>query len=78
MPKISKPGKSVYLEVGIWYDDEQDVIHMTAKNVEGFHTTVNSDEKSVRGHPNLFGKLAKVLRDAGAPAPSQRSEPTDA
>jgi hypothetical protein len=68
--RTSKPGNSVYLDVGIWYDDEQGHIHMTARNVEGFHTTVNADPASKRGHPNLFGKLARCLREAGAPAPS--------
>ena len=70
MPQSSKPGKSVYLEMGIWYDEDQDHIHMTAKGVPGFHTTVNANAESKRGHPNMFGKLAKVLRDAGAPAPA--------
>jgi len=69
MPTASKLGKSVYLEVGIWWDADQRQIHLTAKNVEGFHTTVSGDESSKRGHPNLFLKLAEVLRDAGAPHP---------
>lgn len=69
MPRSSKPGKSVYLDVGVWYDTEKDHIHLTAKDVDGFHTTVNGNSDSLRGHPNLFMKLAKVLRDAGAPHP---------
>jgi len=68
--RTSEPGKSVYLDVGIWYDEEQGHIHLTAKGVPGFHTTVNGDATSKRGHPNLFNKLAKCLRDAGAPAPA--------
>jgi hypothetical protein len=67
--QTSKPGKSVYLSVGVWYDEDQGHIHLTAKDVHGFHTTVSPDPNSKRGHPNLFGKLAKCLRDAGAPAP---------
>jgi hypothetical protein len=66
--RASKPGKSVYLELGIWYDEAQGHIHLTAKNVPGFHTTVSANPTSRRGHPNLFGKLAKCLRDSGAPA----------
>jgi hypothetical protein len=50
-------------------DEEQGHIHLTARNVKGFHTTVTSDPASKRGHPNLFNKLAKCLRDAGAPHP---------
>jgi hypothetical protein len=72
--RASKPGKSVYLDLGVWYDEAQDSIHITARNVDGFHTTVSRDPSSVRGHPNLFGKLAKALKSAGAPAPSEIPE----
>jgi hypothetical protein len=58
------------MEVGIWWDEAQGHIHLTAKNVSGFHTTITDDRSSKRGHPNLFMKLAKVLRDAGAPHPA--------
>ena len=67
--QTSKPGNSVYLDVGIWYDEDQGHIHITAKNVEGFHTTVNKNPESKRVHPNLFNKLAKCLKESGAPAP---------
>ena len=67
--RTSEPGNSVYLDVGIWYDAERRNIHMTAKGVHGFHTTVRSNADSKRGHPNLFWKLAACLRRAGAPAP---------
>jgi hypothetical protein len=39
-----------------------------------FHTTVYSNPSSVRGHPNLFMKLAKVIRDHGAPHPKIKEE----
>ena len=67
--RTSKPGKSVYLHVGVWYNEETGNIHLTARDVEGFHTTVNGKTDSVRGHPNLFAKLAGVLKNAGAPHP---------
>jgi hypothetical protein len=70
MPQASGPGKSVYVEMGIWWDADQGQIHMTARDVQGFHTTVSRDPRSKRGHPNLFAKLAKVLRDNGAPYPA--------
>lgn len=73
--ETSKPGNSVYLEMGVWYDKEQGHIHLTAKNVHGFHTTINSDPTSKRGHPNLFAKLAKVLKDGGAPFPETGASP---
>jgi hypothetical protein len=69
MVEVSKQGNSVYLDLGVWYDEEQGHIHLTAKGVPGFHTTVAPNPESKRGHPNLFGKLAKVLKDAGAPHP---------
>ncbi|WP_156526867.1 hypothetical protein [Bradyrhizobium sp.] len=74
MPETSKPGKSVYMEVGVWWDPDQGHIHVTAKNVLGFHTTVSPDASSKRGHPNLFMKLAKVLRDNGAPHPEIKEQ----
>ena len=74
MPSVSGPGKSVYLEIGVWWDEAQGHIHLTAKNVEGFHTTICGDPISKRGHPNLFTKLAKVLRDNGAPHPAIAAE----
>ena len=74
MPQTSGPGNSVYMEVGIWWNKAQGHIHLTAKNVDGFHTTVSNDTTSKRGHPNLFRKLAKVLRDAGAPHPAIEEE----
>jgi hypothetical protein len=67
--QASEPGNSVYLQIGVWYDQERGDIHVTARGVRGFHTTVRSDPKSKRGHPNLFDKLARCLRDAGAPHP---------
>ena len=72
--RTSEPGKSVYLDVGIWYDEQQGHIHITAKNVHGFHTTINDNAESKRGHPNLFMKLAKCLKEAGAPHPEIRQD----
>ena len=65
----SKPGNAVYLNVGIWLNQDTGAIHMTAKDAAGFHTTINGNEGSKRGHPNLFKKLAKCLKSAGAPYP---------
>lgn len=69
-PTKSKPGNSIYLHVGVWYDAKKDTIHLTARNVKGFHTWISADPSSKRCHPNLFKKLAKCLRDQGAPAPN--------
>jgi hypothetical protein len=61
--------KTVNLEVGIWWDEADGHIHLAAGK-EDFITTVNNDPSGVRGHPNLFKKLAKVLRDHGVPHPT--------
>lgn len=65
--QADKPSKTVQLDVGIWYNEGSGHIHLAAKNA--FVTTVNNDPVSVRGHPNLFGKLAKCLKEAGVPHP---------
>ena len=44
------------------------------RRVAGLHTTVSADPTGRRGHPNLFGKLAKCLKEAGAPAPHVEGE----
>ncbi len=67
--KSEKGGNTAYLNVGIWYDADQRHIHMTLPHSRWFHTTVTDDPKSKRGHPNLFGKLARALKEAGAPYP---------
>jgi hypothetical protein len=50
MPEISKPGKSVYVRMGVWWDPDQGHIHLTAPGVEGFHTTLNNTPGSKRCH----------------------------
>jgi hypothetical protein len=70
LPQASGPGNSVYLEMGVWWDPAQGEIHLTAKNVPGFHSTINNNPGSKRCHANLFAKLAKLLKDAGAPHPT--------
>jgi len=67
--KSEKGGNTAYLNVGVWYDKDTGHIHMTLPNSGWFHTTVNVDQKSKRGHPNLYGKLARALKEAGVPAP---------
>ena len=74
--RTSEPGNSIYFEIGVWYNEETGSIHMTAKDAPGFHTTVRQDSKLKRGHPNLFKKLARCLREKGAAAPQEAT--TDA
>ena len=67
--KSKNGGRTVYLNMGVWYDEDQGHLHLTLPNSGWFHTTVNNNPESVRGHPNLFKKLAKALKHAGAPGP---------
>jgi hypothetical protein len=67
--RVSKPGKSVYMSVGIWLNPKTGAIHMTSRELAGFTTTINDNPTSIRGHPNLYNKLTKCLQVAGAPHP---------
>jgi hypothetical protein len=60
--------------MGVWWDADQGEIHLTAKNVPGFHSTINNNPGSKRCHPNLFSKLSKLLKDNGAPHPAAIEE----
>ena len=64
-PIVNRP----YFEIGVWYDEDRGSIHIASNDVPSFHTTVRADAKLKRGHPNLFRKLEKILRDNGTPAP---------
>lgn len=68
--RSEKGDKSAYLQVGVWYDPTTDHIHMTLPHSKWFHTTVSNDVTSKRGHPNLFAKLARALKEAGVPGPA--------
>ena len=63
----AEAGKTVRLDVGIWWNPETDHIHISAK--DQFISTVCAKEGSARCHPNLYRKLARALRDAGRPHP---------
>jgi hypothetical protein len=72
--RTSKPGNSVYMNIGIWLNRRTGAIHMTSPDLAGFHTTVNDHPKSKRGHPNLYKKLTKCLEVAGAPHPESSGQ----
>ena len=61
-------GKTGTLTIGLWFDETAGDIHLSIPD-HGL-STVNADPTSKRGHPHLFNKLAKVLRDAGKPHPA--------
>lgn len=66
-PKKAKKGyrggkpKTVYVDMGLWFDSDTGHIHMTLPTEQNFHTTV-SNKKGLRCHKNLYKKLMKVLR----------------
>jgi len=66
---VSKKGRTVYLEVGFWLEKDGS-IHLAAKGVPRFHVAINEEPNKRNGHPTLFRRLAKCLRDAGAPSPT--------
>ena len=75
--RTSKPGETVYLEIGIHYVKAKDHILLSTRDTFSSITTINRDPASKRGHPNLFAKLAKVLEEAGAPHPEVKEAEPD-
>ncbi len=67
--KKSKTGRTAYLNLSIWYNEDTGHIHMVIPDTGWFHTTVNDKPDSTRQHKNLFHKLARCLQEAGLPAP---------
>jgi len=64
--KKGRPPKSVYLKLGIWYDEKHGHIHLASRDKRFRHTTVTNDSSSkLRYHPNLFNKLKAVLQAEG-------------
>jgi len=61
--------KTVKLDVGIWFNEKTGHIHIAAPG--SFISTVSNDPASKRYHPNLYRKMAKALREAGAAAPTE-------
>lgn len=66
---MTKAGtKTAYARIGLWFNEETGSIHLSIPG-PGL-STVNAKPESQRGHPHLFNKLAKVLRDQGKPHPA--------
>ncbi|CAN5470793.1 hypothetical protein BH10PSE14_BH10PSE14_27480 [soil metagenome] len=64
----SATGRTIYPKIGVWYREDTGHIHLS---IEGTGlSTVNADPESKRGNPHLYAKLARALRDAGAPHPA--------
>ena len=63
----SDTGRTVYPRIGIWYREDSGHIHLSIEG-QGF-STVGADPAGKRGHPHLYRKLARLLREAGAEHP---------
>ena len=64
----SKNNKTVSLEIRVWYNEKTTRIHLAGRSNDlstEFITTISPDPTSVRGHPNLYGKLLACLKEAG-------------
>lgn len=62
-------GNTAYFELSVWYNERTGHIHLAVPRSEWFITTVNNNKASKRGHPNLYRKLARALREAEVPSP---------
>lgn len=67
--KASGGSKTIYLNVGVWYNEKQGRIHLNVKGAAQPMTTISADPQRERGHPHLFKKLAMCLKEAGMPHP---------
>ncbi len=64
---MAKDTKGLTKPVTFWYSADSDTIHLTVPDI--FASTVTPDPVTKRGHPNLYWKLAAILRENGLPAP---------
>ena len=64
--KRSKKGNAVYAGIGFWRQSDGS-IHLTIKGATGAHVTINADPAKRNGHPTLFSRLDKLLKEAKTP-----------
>jgi len=57
--------KSVTLRLNIWANPRTGMIHLATSDEKGMISTVSAGASSKRYHPNLFGKLRRILKSAG-------------
>lgn len=61
--------KSIELRLRVWFDPASRHIKLAGPGLTA--STVSNDPASKRYHPNLYLKLGRALRAAGAPAPAE-------
>jgi len=52
--------KTISIRLNVWADPRTGMIHLASKEA-GIISTVSSEPKSERYHPNLFRKLRRLL-----------------
>ena len=74
MERSKRGGRTVYLhDVGVWWNESQDNIHITVKGVAGFHSTINANPQSKRRNPNHVCDQALFIATASRPTPLRRT-----
>jgi hypothetical protein len=69
--------KNLSLKVGlnVWYEEKSGIIKLAGGEPDNaLRSTVSNNPKHERYHPNLYRKLARVLRNAGKPSPDISAE----
>jgi hypothetical protein len=69
---MSKDRKSQEITLRYWFDEADGSIHLASTDPQ-FISTVNARTGSARCHAHFFAHLARTLRDAGLPAPPERT-----
>lgn len=68
-------GKSVKMQVSLWYQEKTGYIHMNLSDGGEGLTSVGKDPKQpARYHKNLYRKLANILKSQGAPHPELKED----
>jgi hypothetical protein len=62
------PKKTLDVQANIWWSSTG-IITIATRQPHHMISTVNGEPKNVRGNPNLYNKLAKLLKDAGYDEP---------
>ena len=61
--------RPVYVDVGIWFSEGTGEVHLAVSGFKNTYVTLTNKPTSDHGHPELYRKLARVLKEVGAPCP---------
>jgi hypothetical protein len=53
------------MEIDLWYQEDDDSIHITSRDDPRFHSTMKNDAGSTRRHGSLFRHFQRVLAEQG-------------